>query len=237
MRFSLRRKAPVCDERLRHIAFIMDGNRRWARRRALPVSAGHAKGADTFKKTVRRLKDAGLQVMTVYAFSTENWKRSDEEISAIMDLLARYMDEAEDLSRKEDARVNFIGDLERLRPDLRDRARALAAESRDRRSFTLQIALSYGGREEIVHAINALAAEGKSPVTEDDVSSRLYTAGVPDPDLVVRTGGEIRTSNFLMWQSAYAEYIFLDTLWPDLSRRRLYRVIREFYRRRRRYGA
>ncbi|MBP5210012.1 MAG: di-trans,poly-cis-decaprenylcistransferase, partial [Clostridia bacterium] len=167
-----RRADLVCDEHLRHIAFIMDGNRRWARRHALPVSAGHAKGAETFKKVVRWLKDAGLRYMTVYAFSTENWRRSPEEVEALMDLLEGYMDEAEELAEKENASLRFIGDLTRLRPSLRARAEQIQRDSRDHTAFTLQIALSYGGRDEIVHAINALIREGKDAVTEADVSAR-----------------------------------------------------------------
>ncbi|MBO5788367.1 MAG: di-trans,poly-cis-decaprenylcistransferase [Clostridia bacterium] len=230
------KQPPVCDERLSHIAFIMDGNGRWAKRRGMPRSVGHAKGAAVFKSMTRWCKDIGIRYMTVDAFSTENWKRPAEEVEAIMGLLSDYMQEAEKLAEEENASIRFIGNLSRLSHDLMMRAKEIEEHTAQNTDFTLLIALSYGGRDEITHAVNSLIKEGKTTVTEQDISSHLYTSDIPDPDLVVRTGGEVRTSNFLLWQSAYAEYIFSPRLWPDLTKEELYKMIREFYKRRRRFG-
>ena len=227
---------PVCDERLSHIAFIMDGNGRWAKKRGLPRTAGHAKGAAVFKKMTRWCKKIGIRYMTVYAFSTENWKRPEEEVKGIMELLAKYMEEAEKTAKEENAAIRFIGDLSRLDPVLLARAKEIEANTAVYTSFTLLIGLSYGGRNEIVQAVNSAIGEGKTILSEEDISSHLYTANIPDPDLVVRTGGEYRISNFLLWQSAYAEYIFSPVLWPDMTERELHRMVREFYHRCRRYG-
>ena len=227
---------PVCDERLSHIAFIMDGNGRWAKKRGLPRTAGHGKGAEVFKKMTRWCKDIGLRYMTVYAFSTENWKRPEEEVKGIMSLLCDYMAEAEKVAEQENAAIRFIGDLSLLDSDLCEKAKAIEKNTAIYSEFTLLIALSYGGRNEITHAVNEALSEGKTNLCEQDISDHLYTRNIPDPDLVVRTGGEYRISNFLLWQSAYAEYIFTPILWPDLKEKDLHRMVREFYRRRRRYG-
>lgn len=227
---------PVCDERLSHIAFIMDGNGRWAKRRGLPRTAGHAKGAAVFKKMTSWCKAIGIRYMTVYAFSTENWKRPPEEVKGIMQLLAKYMEEAEKTAEEENAAIRFVGDLSMLEPALVARAKEIEQNTAKYQSFTLLIALSYGGRDEIVHAVNQLLQEGKTAVSKEDICTHLYTAGIPDPDLVVRTGGEYRISNFLLWQSAYAEYIFTPVLWPDMSKKILYRMVQQFYHRCRRYG-
>lgn len=234
--FSKKQPPVVCDERLSHIAFIMDGNGRWAKRRALPRKAGHVEGAATFKKVVRWCQDMGIKHITVYAFSTENWKRPAEEVEGIMKLLAQYLDEADKMAQREKTAIRFLGDISMLDASLATHARDIEARSAIYTDSTLQIALSYGGRAEIVHAVNALIAEGKTTVTEQDISAHLYTANLPDPDLVIRTGGEVRTSNFLMWQSAYAEYVFTKTLWPDFSRKELEHIVAGFMQRHRRFG-
>ena len=226
---------PQCDDRLSHIAFIMDGNGRWAERRGLPREAGHRAGAENFRRVVRLCGDAGIRTVTVYAFSTENWKRPQKEVEELMRLLSRYLDEVLEKIGQEQVTLRFLGDPAPLDPALREKIRRAeqATAGQDR---VVNVALNYGGRDEIVHAVNALLSQGKRHVTEVDISRNLYTAAQRDPDLVVRTGGDIRTSNFLMWQSAYAEYYFTDVLWPDLDADVLAAAIREFYSRKRRYG-
>ena len=226
---------PQCDDRLSHIAFIMDGNGRWAERRGLPREAGHRAGAENFRRVVRLCGDAGIRTVTVYAFSTENWKRPQKEVEELMRLLSRYLDEVLEKIGQEQVTLRFLGDPAPLDPALREKIRRAeqATAGQDR---VVNVALNYGGRDEIVHAVNALLSQGKRHVTEEDISRNLYTAAQRDPDLVVRTGGDIRTSNFLMWQSAYAEYYFTDVLWPDLDADVLAAAIREFYSRKRRYG-
>lgn len=230
-----RKQPPVCEGRLSHIAFIMDGNGRWAEHRGLPRSAGHSRGAQIFRSLLEWLEPTGVRYVTVYAFSTENWRRPKEEVEELMHLLDSYIDSFGKTAVEKHIRLRFIGDPAPLSAPLREKMRRLETETADG-SLTVQIAFSYGGRDEIVHAVNRLLSEGVSSVTEKDISDRLYTTGVPDPDLIVRTGGEYRTSNFLLWQSAYAEYAFTDTLWPDLTRRELYEIIRAFFGRHRRYG-
>lgn len=220
---------------LRHIAFIMDGNGRWAKKRSMPRAYGHSEGAKTFKKVVRYCGDIGIDCITVYAFSTENWQRPKDEVGSIMSLLDDYIRDAEDGDEENRIKYIFLGDKAALGERLTERCRELEEMTKNRRR-TLNIALNYGGRDEIVHAVNALISEGKTSVTEDDISSRLYTAGSPEPDLIVRTAGEIRTSNFLMWQSAYSEYYFTDVLWPDFDEREVDRAVLEFSKRTRRYG-
>lgn len=232
--FGTHRQAPVCDERLSHIAFIMDGNGRWATHRGLPRTAGHAKGARVFRKTLDWCREAGIRTATYYAFSSENWKRSQAEIDAIMDLLGQYVTTAEQEVKKNAISIAFIGDLSRLRPDLVERMRALEERSAHHEDFRLNIAISYGGRDEIVRAANLSFADKGAPIDAEDISRHMYTEC--DPDLLVRTGGELRLSNFLLWQSAYTEFYFTKTLWPAFSKRELHRIIRAYYRRHRRYG-
>ena len=223
------------DERLKHIAFIMDGNGRWAQKRGKPREYGHRFGVEALERVSRRCRELGLQTMTVYAFSTENWKRPQVEINAIMKLLEQYT--AQMLREVEEHQVSyrFLGDMSVLSPKLRKAIRDLEEASAGY-PLTLNIALNYGGREELVHCCNALMAEGKTQITEEDISRMLYTAHCPDPDLIVRTGGELRLSNFLMWQSAYAELYFTDVLWPDFSQEDVDAAITAFYSRKRRYG-
>lgn len=227
---------PVGEEKkLRHIAFIMDGNGRWAKKRGLPRSAGHAAGAKTFRRIVNYCGDIGIECVTVYAFSTENWSRPEEEVQSIMKLFRDYMKECEATANKNNIRMRFLGDLSRLDEDIRLRAEAIVERTKNNDRM-LNVALNYGGRDELVHAFRRLAAEGKKDITEADISGALYTAGLSDPDLIVRTAGEMRLSNFLLWQSAYAEYYATDTLWPDMTPHDVDIAVGEFYKRKRRFG-
>lgn len=221
---------------LRHIAFIMDGNGRWATRRSLPREAGHVRGGSSMRDTMHRCDDFGVECVTVYAFSTENWKRPKREIDAIMDLLDQYIAEGKRDNLKNNAKYRFIGDIDALGEDVVRRCRELEQITKDNR-LVFNVALNYGSRAEIVHAINKLISEGQESVTEEDVSNALYTAGVPDPDLIIRTAGEYRLSNFLLWQAAYSEIYVTDTLWPDFDRAALVRAIWSFSKRKRNFGA
>lgn len=225
----------IPDDRLRHIAFIMDGNGRWAKKRGMPREYGHSYGAETFRRIGRYCAELGLHCMTVYAFSTENWKRPKSEVDAIMGLLDRYIDECAAGMHRENIHLRFIGNLEVFSPELREKMQTIDRETAGK-PFLLNVAINYGGREEIVSACNRLIAEGKATVTEEDIGRAIYTADCPDPDLIVRTGGDLRTSNFLLWQSAYAELYFTDVLWPDFSEKDVDRAIAAFYSRKRRYG-
>ena len=226
----------------RHIAIIMDGNGRWAKNRGLPRTAGHKAGGETFRRIANYCRSIGVKYLTVYAFSTENWKRSEEEISGIMLLLERYLTEALRDMEKNGVRFRFFGDLSRLRPGLR--RLCLDAQSRSAEYDEVQVnfCLNYGGRDEIIRAAKAFAADvaaGKrtaESLTEAEFENYLDSAGVPDPELVIRPSGEQRTSNFLNWQSAYSEFVFMDVLWPDFMPEHLEQAIDEFYRRNRRFG-
>lgn len=220
---------------VRHVAFIMDGNGRWAQKRGLPREAGHAQGAKVFDRIVRACIARDIAVVTVYAFSTENWSRPKAEVDAIMSLLSRYLDYAESKRDEFDTRMIFLGDKSRLAPALREKAERLEAETANRERI-LNIALNYGARDELVRAFRALAAEGKTDITEADITRHLYTASSPDPDLIIRTGGDLRVSNFLLWQSAYSEFYFTKTLWPDFSAKELDAALADFAGRHRRYG-
>ncbi len=225
----------------RHIAIIMDGNGRWAKKRGLPRTAGHAAGAEAFRRIANYCRTLGVEYLTVYAFSTENWKRSAEEISGIMRLLRRYLEEALADMEKNRVRFKFFGDLSRLSPELQEMCRNAESRSVD---YDVQVnfCLNYGGRDEIVHAVKGFLADvsaGKAraeDLNEQVLSGYLYSAGVPDPELIIRPSGEQRTSNFLLWQSAYSEYVFMDVLWPDFSTEDLDRAIEEYHRRNRRFG-
>lgn len=226
-----------------HVAVIMDGNGRWAKSRGLPRTAGHKKGVDAVRRTVEAAGELGIGYLTIFSFSSENWRRPEEEVSDLMQLLRFYLrSEIADLHRN-GVRLRVIGDRARLSKDivgLIDNAENL---TRDNRKLTLVVALSYGSRQEITLAARRLAEEVKAgtlnpaDITEDRLSERLFTADIPDPDLIVRTSGEKRISNFLLWQAAYAELVFVDTLWPDFSKRDLEAAIEEFHRRERRFGA
>lgn len=226
----------------RHIAVIMDGNGRWAKKRGLPRKAGHKVGAETFRTIATYCKDIGVKYFTVYAFSTENWKRPPDEVEAIMNLLRDYLKESLADFKKENIITRFIGDLEPLAPDIR----ALMAEAEEstahKTGMVLNIAINYGGRLELAQAARQISRDvrdGKlSPeeVDEETVAARLYTAGQPDVDLILRPSGEYRLSNFLIWQSAYAEYVFNDILWPDFTAADLDAALAEYARRNRRFG-
>ncbi|MCM8733435.1 isoprenyl transferase [Azospirillum sp. A1-3] len=226
-----------------HVAIIMDGNGRWAKARGLPRTAGHKKGVDAVRRTVEAARELGIGTLTIFSFSSENWRRPEEEVSDLMGLLRFYLrSEVAELHRA-GVRLRVIGDRTRLSEDINrliDNAEGL---TRDNRVMTLVVALSYGSRLEIVHAARRLAEEvaagrlSPDAIDEDALSARLYTADIPDPDLIIRTSGEKRISNFLLWQAAYAELVFVDTLWPDFTKRDLEAAIEEFHRRERRFGA
>ena len=224
-----------------HIAIIMDGNGRWAKQRGLPRTAGHAAGAESFRRIANYCRSLGVRYLTVYAFSTENWKRSQEEIAGIMRLLRRYLEEALQDMEKNRVRFRFFGDLSRLSPALQK----LCLDAQNRSSeYDVQVnfCLNYGGRDEIVQAARQfalqVAAGERKPedLTEDLFEHYLYSAGIPDPELVIRPSGEKRVSNFLLWQSAYSEYVFMNVLWPDFPPEHLDEAIAEYHRRNRRFG-
>ena len=225
-----------------HIAIIMDGNGRWAKKRGLPRTAGHAAGAEAFRRTANYCRTLGVKYLTVYAFSTENWKRSEEEVAGIMRLLGKYLEEALSDMEKNHVRFRFFGDLSRLSPQLQALCRDAEEKSSVFDEVQVNFCLNYGGRDEIVKAAQAFArdvAEGKcktEELTEEKLSDYLYSAGVPDPELIIRPSGEMRTSNFLLWQSASSEYVFMDVLWPDFSPADLDKAIMEYHRRNRRFG-
>lgn len=228
-------KKIVLDERLSHIAIIMDGNGRWATKRGFPREVGHKHGAATFRKIVEYAGQIGLKALTVYAFSTENWKRPQKEVDSIMSLLRQYIEECERSLKKYDVAYRFIGDLSAFDESLRFRI-AKIEEATAHHTLVLNIAFNYGGRNEIARAFSLLAKEGLTEVSEEDISRSLYTTECGDPDLIIRTGGDMRISNFLLWQAAYAELYFTDVLWPDFDCAELDKAIESFYGRKRRYG-
>ncbi len=223
------------DERLKHIAFIMDGNGRWATSKGFPREYGHTKGASTFERVVRYCGEIGIKCVTVYAFSTENWSRPKAEVDRIMQLLERYLDRLLKKTDDYDIEVKFIGDMAPLSDRLKRKIESAECRSAGR-SKRLNVALNYGGRDEIVHAVNSLINDGVTEITEELIDERVYTHGCPPPDLIVRTAGEQRLSNFLMWQSAYSELYFTDVLWPELSERDIDAAVESFYGRTRRFG-
>ena len=231
------KKESVQANNLRHIAFIMDGNGRWAKKRGLPREYGHRKGAETFKKIVEYCGDIGISAATFYVFSTENWKRPEKEVNALMTLLDEYLDDCKDtLAKKDDGiRFIFIGDKAPFTPSLREKMERLEEETKNNPRI-INLAINYGGRDELTNAFNSLIAEGKRKVSEEDISNAVYTKDSPPLDMIVRTGGDIRISNFLLWQAAYAELYFTDTLWPDFSKNDLEKAINEFNNRNRRFG-
>ena len=224
----------------RHIAIILDGNGRWAKRRGLPRTAGHAAGAETFRRIATYCKDIGIDYLTVYAFSTENWARSREEVDAIMGLLGKYLREAVDTMERDHIRLKILGDPEILPKNLRDLIDETADISTHYEGFQANVCLNYGGRDEIVRAALRFAEDYKAgkaaTLTEESFSNYMFSAGIPDPDLIIRPGGEMRLSNFLMWESAYSELIFTDVLWPDFTSGDIDAAIAEYQRRDRRFG-
>ena len=225
----------------RHIAIILDGNGRWAKKRGLPRTAGHAVGSETFRKIATYCKNIGVEYLTVYAFSTENWSRPAEEVGTIMKLLGKYLNEAIETMERDHIKMKIFGDVSALPEELRKLVEKTDEISARYDGFQANICLNYGGRDEIVNAARRYAkelAEGKDvgELTEEKLSSYMYSAGIPDPDLLIRPGGEQRISNFLLWQCAYAEFYFTDVLWPDFTPEELDKAIAEFHRRDRRYG-
>jgi len=225
-----------------HIAIIMDGNGRWAKQRKLPRTAGHKAGAEAFRNIANYCRELGVKYLTVYAFSTENWKRSQEEVSGIMLLLGAYLKEALRDMEKNRVHFHFFGDLSRLSPELRQLCEEAQSRSSVYHDVQVNFCLNYGGRDEIVRGIREFAkevADGRrqpEDLTEDLLASYLDSAGVPDPELVIRPSGEKRTSNFLPWQTVYSEFVFMDVLWPDFGPKDLDEAIAEFHLRNRRFG-
>lgn len=237
MKQELKSKLP------RHLGIIMDGNGRWAKKRGLPRKAGHISGAKVVKTIVRHCAEIGISYLTIYAFSTENWKRSQEEVSALMQLLKKYLFEIEGYI-KENVVIRFIGDLSAFDEDVRQHIHQIEEKSKGNTGMTFCIAINYGGRDEIRHAAEQIARkvkEGKiepGEITEQTIEEFLYTKGIPNADCIIRPSGEYRLSNFLTWQSAYAEFIFMDDiLWPDFKPKHLDMAMEEFSKRQRRFGA
>jgi undecaprenyl diphosphate synthase len=226
----------------RHVAIILDGNGRWAKKRNMPRNYGHSRGSKNVEVITKAAYDLGIKYLTVYAFSTENWNRPKGEVDALMRLLREYMKTCLKTAKKNNMRVRVIGDISRLDPDIIDGIRELEEASKDYDGLYFQIAVNYGGRDEMIRAVKKLAADVKDGMVEVDAideplfASYLDTRDIPDPDLLIRTSGEERLSNFLLWQLAYAEFYFTDVLWPDFSKEDLEEAIREYSKRNRRYG-
>ena len=220
---------------IRHIAFIMDGNGRWAKKRGRPREFGHKAGAEVFKKIMRYCGDIGIEAATFYAFSTENWKRPKREVDAIMKLLSLYLDECKRELETNNMRIVFLGDKSIFSEELRAKMTELEEISK-KNSYIVNIAMNYGGRDEIVYAANKLISEGCTHITEENMASAVYTCDSPEVDMIVRTGGDLRISNFLLWQAAYAELYFTDKFWPDLTTDDVDAIVEVFRGRKRRFG-
>ena len=227
----------------KHIAIIMDGNRRWAKKRNLPVALGHKEGAKTLEKIVRYANKIGIKYITVYAFSTENWKRTEEEVNSLMTLFQNYLDDYSKRADSENIKVKIIGSRENLSNKMIDKIEKCMERTKNNTGITFNIALNYGGRDEIVAAVKEIAQKVKQneieikDITEELISSNLYTKGQPDPDLLIRTSGELRLSNFLPWQLVYTEFFFVDKYWPDFSETDLDEAISVYQKRNRKFGA
>lgn len=227
----------------KHIAIIMDGNRRWAKSKRLPVALGHKEGAKTLEKTVRYAKKLGIKYITVYAFSTENWKRTADEVSALMNLMQSYLDDYSKRADSENIKINFLGSRQELSSKMQNSIDKCMERTRNNTGITFNIALNYGGRNEIVKAVKDIAEKVKDDkisiddITEQMVSDNLYTQGQPDPDLLIRTSGEIRLSNFLPWQLVYTEFVFIEKNWPDFNEKDLDEAIEIYQKRNRKFGA
>ena len=239
MRTSVANKSeiniPGADGRLQSVGIIMDGNGRWAKARGLARSEGHKAGAKVIEEVIKTLNAIGVHHVTLYAFSTENWKRPKEEVDGIMNLIYGYLERVGQIGKEYKTSVRFIGDKSMLPEKLRRKCIEIEKMSSSRENI-INVALNYGGRDEIVRAVNEAIKEGCNPVTEADISRHLYTSDSPDPDLIIRTGGDLRISNFMIWQSAYSELYVTETLWPDFGRAELIKAAEEFYKRKRRYG-
>jgi len=220
---------------IKHIAFIMDGNGRWAKLRGKPREFGHKQGAQAFREVVLYCRDIGIKYVTVYAFSTENWKRPQKEVDSIMRLLGNYLSECERKMDEFNVSFRFIGNTDVLDDKLKVKMRKIT-EMSDGKDLVLNIAINYGGRDEIVHAVNKLIGDGYNEISAEDINKTLYTAGCPDPDLIVRTAGEARLSNFLLWQASYSEFYRTETLWPDFGPNDVDAAIEAYGKRKRRFG-
>ena len=226
-----------------HIAIIMDGNRRWAKSKGLPSALGHKKGAETLEKIVRYANKIGIKYITVYAFSTENWKRAEEEVKALMLLFQSYIDKYSKIADTENIKVNFLGDFSAFTEKLQKGIQDCMNNTKNNTGTVFSIAMNYGGRDEIIHAVKKIAAKVQNveisieDISERMISDNLYTQGMPDPDLLIRTSGEIRTSNFLPWQIVYSEFLFVDKNWPDFNEDDLDSAIIEYQKRTRKFGA
>lgn len=220
----------------KHLGIIMDGNGRWAKKRALPRTAGHKEGAEVFRRISKECSRLGIEYVTFYAFSTENWRRPKEEVDALMRLFKNYLLEAKaDITQAGDMRLVFIGQREGISKELLELMDEAQMETASHKGTTVYLAINYGGRQEVVSAVNALIKEGKTEISEEDISSKLYT--YPECDLIIRPSGEQRLSNFLLWQAAYSEFWYSDVLWPDFTNDDLYAALSEFEKRNRRFGA
>ena len=234
----------MIDENIpKHIALILDGNRRWAKAHKLPIKLGHKKGAETLEKIVKYANKIGIEYVTAYAFSTENWKRSEEEVSALMALLRYYLDDYSERADMENIKVTIIGEKEGLNSKLQASINRVMKKTENNTGVNFIICLNYGGRLEITRAVQKIAQEVKdgkidiSEINEDTISNHLYTANIPDPDLMIRTSGELRTSNFLPWQLVYSEFLFVDKYWPDFNEDDLDEAIKVYQKRNRKFGA
>lgn len=229
-------KELVTKNKLEHVAIIMDGNRRWAKEKGLPSAIGHKKGVESLKATMRACDDFGIKYLTVYAFSTENWNRKPEEVNFLMDLLGQTLKNELKEMHENNVVISFIGDTTKLSDKLQEILRNTVDTTKDNTGVNLQIAFNYGSRAEISRAVQLIVDSGITEITEDVISKHLYTSNIPDPDLLIRTGGEMRVSNYLLWQIAYSEFIVLEEFWPDFNKEKLADCIKEFDKRNRRYG-
>lgn len=239
--FMLKRKAPLDLSELKiptHVAIIMDGNGRWARQRGLPRVAGHRAGAENLRRIVNACDEFGIKILTIYAFSTENWDRPESEIRGLMNIFTRVLDQELNELHAQGVCLHHLGDLNGIEPALQQKVRDAIKLTENNQRLTLNVAFNYGGRAEIIHAVQQMLADKLSPdkLTEELFSSYLFTRGLPDPDLVIRTSGELRISNFLIWQAAYAEYYPTPAYWPDFGRDELYEAVVAFSQRKRRFG-
>lgn len=221
---------------LKHIAIIMDGNRRWAKNKNLPSAIGHKKGVDSLKATMRACDDFGIKYLTVYAFSTENWNRKPEEVNFLMDLLGQTLKNELKEMHENNVVISFIGDTTKLSVKLQEILNNAVETTKNNTGVNLQIAFNYGSRDEIVHAVNEIIASGEKNITEETISKHLYTKNIPDPDLLIRTGGEMRISNYLLWQIAYSEIIIRQEFWPEFDKNKLAECVLEYNKRNRRFG-
>ena len=226
----------VIKNNLKHIAIIMDGNRRWAKERNLPSAVGHKKGVEALKTTMRACDDFGIKYLTVYAFSTENWNRKPEEVNFLMDLLGQTLKNELNEMHENNVVISFIGDTTKLSDKLQEILSNAVETTKDNTGVNLQIAFNYGSRAEIVNAVQKIVDSGEKNITEDIISRALYTSNIPDPDLLIRTGGEMRVSNYLLWQIAYSEFIVIPEFWPEFNKETLANCIKEFNNRSRRWG-